>query len=96
MTKIGNKEMRSGKSIYMRENMTKNDAVSIKSVFMLPKPAIQFSRINLPGTNILSRAGLSHNWMFYFAFLNKRTYFKSIQLENVDEEYDYKKENDFF
>jgi hypothetical protein len=95
MTKIGNKEMRSGKSIYMRENMTKNDAVSIKSVFMLPKPAIQFSRINLPGTNILSRAGLSHNWMYYFAFLNKRTYFKSIQLENVDEGYDYKKENDF-
>jgi hypothetical protein len=95
MTKIGNKEMRSGKSIYMRENMTKNDALSIKSVFMLPKPAIQFSRINLPGTDILSRCGLSHNWMHYFAFLNNRTNFKSIQLQNIDDEYDYKKENDF-
>ena len=91
MTKIGNKEMRSGKSIYMRENITKNDAISVKSVFMLPKPAVEFSRIGLPGTDILVKSGLSKNWMYYFAYLNDRTNFKSVQIENMD----YKKEDGF-
>lgn len=84
MTKIGNKEMRSGKSIYMRENITKNDAISVKSVFMLPKPAVEFSRISLPGTDILVKAGLSQKWMYYFAYLNDRTNFNSVRIENMD------------
>ena len=75
----------------MRENITKNDAISVKSVFMLPKPAVEFSRIGLPGTDILVKSGLSKNWMYYFAYLNDRTNFKSVQIENMD----YKKEDGF-
>ena len=89
MTKITNKVMRSGKSVYMRENINRNDAVSIKSVIMLPKEAIEFSRVSLPGTSILDRSSLSHNWMYYFKLLTKKTGFKRIDIDNVNREYNY-------
>lgn len=92
MTKMSNKVMRSGKSVYMRENINKNDTVCIKSVIMLPKEAIEFSRVSLPGTSILARSSLSHNWMYYFRLLTKKTGFKRIDLESVNAEYNYEAE----
>lgn len=89
MTKMTNKVMRSGKSVYTRENINKNDTVSIKSVIMLPKEAIEFSRVSLPGTSILNRSSLSHNWMYYFRLLTKKTAFKRIEIDNVNNEYNY-------
>ena len=94
MTKMSNKVMRSGKSVYMRENINKNDTVCIKSVIMLPKEAIEFSRVSLPGTSILARSSLSHNWMYYFRLLTKKTGFKRIDLESVNTEYNYEAEEE--
>jgi hypothetical protein len=89
MTKISNKKMRSGKSVYIRENIGNSDPISIKSVIMLPKPVLEFSRVSLPGTNILTRTNLSQNWLYHFKMLTKKTSFSKINIDNVDKEYEY-------
>ena len=99
MTKISKKLMRSGKSVYLRENIGKDDSISIKSVIMLPKTVIEFSKVNLPGTNILTRASLSQVWLYNFKMLTKKTNFTTINVDNVNTEHDYKNkenEDDFF
>lgn len=62
-----------GRRVYVREPMTPNDSLTVKSVFTLPESAIHFSRINLPGTSILDRAALSQTYMCLFRLLFKRT-----------------------
>jgi len=94
MTKISNKVMRSGKSVYMRENVGKADAVSVKSVIMLPKPVLEFSRVSLPGTNILTRANLSQKWLYHYKMLNKKTGFVKINIDNVNREHNYEADAD--
>ena len=91
MTKISNKILSSGKSVYTREPFTSNDTLSAKSVIMLPKPVIEFSRIDLPGTNILTRSGLSQNWLYNFKLLSNKTSFKKTYIDNVNREYNYEK-----
>lgn len=73
MSKIGNKILRSGKSVYVRESFTKNDSINVKSVIVLPKTIMEFSRVQLPGTDILQRTALSHNWLYYYRLLKKST-----------------------
>jgi hypothetical protein len=96
MTKIGNKALRSGKSVYMREPIGNNDTISIKSVIMLPKPALEFSRVNLPGTNILTRTNLSHNWMHHYKMLKKNTKFTKMNINNSYKEINYAEEEESF
>ncbi len=60
---------------------------------MLPKPAIEFSRVSLPGTDILTRTNLSHHWFYYFKFFTKNRNFENIDLNTP---YDYEEnENNF-
>ena len=73
MTKISKKIMRSGKSVYVRDAFTRNDAMKPTSVVILPKPIMEFSRVGLPGTNVLLRTALSHNWLYYYKLLRKFT-----------------------
>jgi hypothetical protein len=93
MTKIGNKVMRSGKTVYSRESIIDNDTVSVKSVLMLPKPVLEFSRVSLPGTNILARSSLSQNWLYNFKMLTKKTNSVNVDID-VEKEYNYE-DNDF-
>ena len=53
--------------------VTNNDVMTIKSIMMLPEPAIRFSRINMPGTNILDKSNLNHTFLNYWQFLKKKT-----------------------
>ena len=95
MTKIGNKALRSGKSVYMREPIGNNDSISIKSVIMLPKPVLEFSRVNLPGTNILTRASLSQNWLYQYKLLTEKTIFSKMDIDKEYNEIDYAGEDSF-
>ena len=49
---------------------------------MLPKPVIEFSKVNLPGTNILTRASLSQMWLYNFKMLTKKTNFTNKNEKN--------------
>jgi hypothetical protein len=53
--------------------MTPNDNLSMNSVIFLPEPVIRFSKINLPGTNILEKANLNNAFFNYWQFLKKNT-----------------------
>ena len=48
----------------------KNDSLSIKSILILPKPVIEYSRIHLPMTNILQRCHL-HQVPFLLSYILK-------------------------
>jgi hypothetical protein len=67
--------------------------VSIKSVIMLPKPFLEFSRIDLPGTNILTKSFLSQKWLYYFKTLNNKTVMQKNKIDNVNEEYKFDEED---
>jgi hypothetical protein len=64
--------------------LTNNDTMSIKSFITLPEPTIRFSRINLPGTNMLDRANLNTTFLNFWQFLNKKTTVKVINIDNND------------
>lgn len=61
--------------------VTNNDVMTIKSILMLPEPAIRFSRINMPGTNILDKSNLNQTFLNYWQFLKKKTNMDVIQVD---------------
>ena len=61
--------------------LTPNDTMEIQSFITLPEPTIRFSKINLPGTNILERANLNQTFLNLWQFLNKKTDVKTIEVD---------------
>jgi hypothetical protein len=63
-------------------SLTKPDSMNIKSIIMLPKDAVVFSRIQLPGTNIMEKANLNNTFLNYWQLLNKNTYIENQFIDN--------------
>jgi len=80
------------KMITQRLPLTNADILSIKSIVSLPEPAIRFSRINLPGTNIMDRSTLNEVFLNYWQLLKKNTSVKTIRVDNIDNEIDFEPE----
>jgi len=80
------------KMIAERVPLTSPDQLSLKSVVSLPEPAIRFSRINLPGTNIMDRSNLNDVFLNYWQLLKKNTNVKTIRVENINDELDFDSE----
>jgi hypothetical protein len=91
-TKLSEHVMKSGKRIFVREPMTQNDKIAVKSVIMLPHQAVEFSRVDLPNTNIMNKTSLSHNWLYHFKLLNKNMSFQTKMIEDLEEEVFYETE----
>ncbi len=93
MSKMLEHTMKSGKTVYMRGAMTQNDSANVKSLLMLPNSAVHFSRVDLPGTGVIDRVNLSHNWLYYFNLLRTKTNVeklsakKPIDYEDIDGAY---------
>lgn len=68
--------------------MTPNDILSITSFLMLPEPVIRFSRINLPGTNLMDKAMLNQTSLQMWRLLNQKTSVKSVLVSDEDVQYD--------
>ena len=94
LSKLGEHTMKSGKRIFLREPMTQNDTIAVKSIVMLPNQAVEFSRVDLPHTNILMKASLSHNWLYYFKLMNKNLSLKTKIIEELDKEVQYENTNE--
>jgi hypothetical protein len=62
-------------------SMTPSDKMTVTSILTLPTPVILFSKVNLPGTNILERANLGGLHLNYSKFLNKKTKIKRVELD---------------
>ena len=63
-------------------SLTKPDSMNIKSILMLPKDAVVFSRVQLPGTNIMEKANLNNTFLNYWQLLNKNTYIENQFIDN--------------
>ena len=58
------------------------DKLSLKSMLMLPEPAIRFSHINLPATDIMTKADYSRHFINYWEYLNDSTFINTTNIES--------------
>ena len=79
--------------IATRTPLTPNDLLEIKSFITLPEPTIHFSRINLPGTNILEKANLNNTFLNYWKLLKKQTNIQQILLNDIETDINYDEDN---
>lgn len=81
------------KMIAHRVKLTQNDLISINSIITLPEPTVRFSRINLPGTNLLVKSNLNFNFLNYWQLLKQHTTLTSIVIDGLDNEIEYNDTN---
>jgi len=93
LTKLDTVDLTSSRMITARVKMTNHDLMSIKSFVTLPEPTIRFSKINLPGTNLLERANLNLIFLNYWEFLKKNTIVNNVFIDNFDSEIDFNENN---
>ena len=70
-------------------NLTDPDIMSISSIITLPEPIIRFSRVNLPGTNILDKANLSIHFLNYWKFFKQQRYVSNTFIDSVEKDLEY-------
>lgn len=76
-----------------RVKLTNPDLISLNSIITLPEPTIRFSRINLPGSNILDKSSLNLNFINYWQLLKQTTKINNIIIDNFDEDIKYDENN---
>ena len=85
------KLMKSGKNVYIRNNMTANDKMTIKSLLFLPEPIVKFSQIALPGTKLITKTGVHSHYLQLFRLLNQKTEVTKYIVDDLEKELDYEK-----
>ena len=72
-----------------RVNLTNNDEIAITSIITLPEPAVQFSRINLPGSSLLVKSNLNMYFLNYWQLLKQKTNIVPIEIDGLDNELEF-------
>ena len=93
LSKLDTVDSTGARMVTVRTNMTPDDNMSIKSVVFLPEPVIRFSKINLPGTNILDKVNLNNAFLNYWEFLRKNTNVNTNFIDNLDNDIEFNEEN---
>ncbi len=81
------------KMIGKRVKLTNNDTIAVNSILTLPEPAVRFSQINLPGSNLLVKANLNLNFLNYWQLLKFKTNVNTVTVDDLDAEFDYNEDN---
>lgn len=76
-----------------RVKLTPNDTIAVNSILTLPEPAVRFSQINLPGSNMLVKANLNLNFLNYWQLLKFKTNVNTVTVEDLDDEFNYNEGN---
>ena len=92
-TKLDTIDSTGASLITIRTNINSNDVMDIKSFITLPEPVIRFSRVNLPGTNILDKTNLNRAFINYWQLLKKKTGVNNIFVDNLETEIDFNEQN---
>ena len=90
LNQLENTVSNKNQTVAIRVPLTQPDTMSIHSFITLPEPVIQYSRIQLPGTNILDRAVLNQTSLNYWLLFKKTSKIQSIL---VDQELDFNENN---
>jgi len=77
---------KTGRKVYVRKPVDKNENVSVKSILMLPKSFFHFSNINLPGSSILLKSNLAQNYPYLFKLMNKNFNVDNHVIDSFDKE----------
>ena len=81
----------SGKKTLEREVVVPNEKLALKSVIMMPEAWMAFSRIGLPGTDILTRSRLGSWWPQMSRVLNKSCLVDNVVVDDLTRDYAYSK-----
>jgi hypothetical protein len=82
-------QMTGSKMISRRAKLTQSDLLALKSVVTLPEPAITFSHINLPGTDILMKANINTVFLNYWQLLNNKTNINNVIVDDLSKELNF-------
>lgn len=85
--------LKGSKMIAQRVKIAENDPISINSILTLPEPTVRFSKINLPGSNLLVRANLNMHFLNYWQLLKQKTDITKITIDGLDNEIEYDDNN---
>ena len=93
-TKLQATDITSSKMTTIRVKISDDDMMSIRSIMTLQEPTIRFSKVNLPGTDILTRANLSQIFLNYWQLLKKKSSVANVFVESFEDEFELD-ENEF-
>lgn len=77
-----------GRRVYVREQMTPPDKVTVGSMMIMPEPIIQFSKIDLPGSSIMTKTSLAQNYAYLFKLLTDKTKVDTKVIEQFGQDLD--------
>jgi hypothetical protein len=89
LSKIDSVDKKHGKTVYIRKPFMPSDKLSLKSIITLPAPVMEFSQIELPGTNILTKSQKSQHYLQLSRLLNKKTNINTHIVSDLDKEVKY-------
>jgi hypothetical protein len=86
LSKLDTTNYNPSKTTTIRTSITRNDIISLKSILTLPEPVIRFSKINLPGTNILDKSHLNNIFINYWQILKRKTNINNVFIDSLENE----------
>jgi hypothetical protein len=88
-TKMVSNELQTGKRTYSRKPVNENDEMYIRSLLVFPEQFVQYSRVELPGTNIADKSLLSHASIDLFRALKSKTNIQTVYVSDLSKEIEY-------
>jgi len=86
-------QLTGSKMISQQVQLTPPDTLLLKSVFTMPEPVARFSRIHLPGTNIMEKTNLNNIFINYWQILNKKTSVTNVIVDEFKDELEFNEES---
>jgi hypothetical protein len=97
-TNLASQIGKTGRRVYVRQDLTPNESVTVKSLLALPEQVIQYSNVDLPSASLLTKCGLSQDPFYMFRLLRDSTDIQRRVVQdfkkNYDEEFWKKTENE--
>ena len=84
-----------GRDQIVSSQMTPADKMLIKSFVMFPSTMVNYSRIDMPGTNILEKANLNQQSVMLFRLLKRNQNIVPFIIDDLTKEVDYDKDDEF-
>ena len=64
--------------------LTQNDSIPITSFLMMPKAVMNYFKVFLPETNIITKSSLNTTPLYYYKFLNNSTAYNTILIDDFE------------
>lgn len=80
-------DQKDGSVLTKTVSLTPNDTACVTGLLTLPEPAVRFSRVTLPATNVLTKADLNRHFLQYWKLLRATTRVSS-QVVASDDKFD--------